>query len=247
MAANAPVNTVQRQNRILVGTPTLGTIRIEWHNAITGLVIPCNWSTSSTTPIGYLTADGQNLITHELLNKGFEWLLFLEDDTIPPSDLFLRLAPYIEHKKYPIVSGLYHVKGSTEPMIYRGRGNGAFKKWKRGELVWADGVPTGCILIHSKIIAELAKVSENYIVHSGGNPFRIKKIFESPRSVFTDPSTGDYMKMLGTSDLFFCEQVLKHNILLKAGWKSLATKEFPFLVDTNIACGHIDRETGRVW
>lgn len=247
MAANAPVNTAPRQHRILIGTPTLGTVRIEWHNAVNGLVVPCNWGMSTTTPIGYLTADAQNLIAHEALAKGFQWVLFLEDDTIPPNDFLLRIAEHMEQKRAPIVSGLYHVKGTQEPMVYRGRGNGAFKAWKPGDLVWADGVPTGCLLVHCSILAELAKAAPTYSLMTGGNTVLVKRIFETPRRAFTDPVTGGYAKLLGTSDLYFCDQVMRQGILQKAGWPKVARRAFPFLVDTRIKCGHIDRETGAVW
>lgn len=241
------VNTKPPQHRLLIGTPTLGTIRIEWHNAMAGLVVPCNWSMASTTPIGYLVADGQNLIAHEALNKGFEWVLFIEDDTVPPIDLLLRLQEHIEKRTVPIVSGLYHVKGGQEPMVYRGRGTGAFKDWKPGEQVWADGVPTGCLLVHCSILAELSKDAPIYPLSSGGQQFQIKRIFESPRRAFTDPATGGYMKLLGTSDLYFCDQVMQKDILKRAGWPKVAKRPYPFLVDTRIRCGHIDRETGKVW
>lgn len=240
-------NTASRQHRLLIGTPSLGMVRIEWHNSVAAMVVPCNWSMSTTTPIGYLVADGQNLIAHEALSKGFEWVLFLEDDTMPPVDLFLRMADHIEKKTAPMVSGLYHVKGGTEPMVYRGRGNGAFKDWKDGDLVWADGVPTGCLLVHASILAEMAKVSPNYRITSAGDVFSVRKIFESPRQAWLDPRSGGYQKMLGTSDLWFCEQVMKQGILAKAGWTKVAKRPFPFLVDTRIRCGHVDRNTGKVW
>jgi hypothetical protein len=240
-------NSSPRQNRVLIGTPTLGMVRMEWHNALASLVIPCNWSMSSTTPIGYLVADGQNLIAHEALDKGFEWVLFLEDDTVPPVDLYLRLAEYIDKKDAPVVSGLYHVKGGSEPMVYRGRGNGSFRDWKMGDKVWADGVPTGCLLVHTSILAEMAKASPNYFVTSAGNAFSVRKVFESPRQAWMDPRSGGYQKLLGTSDLYFCDQVMERDIFTKAGWPKIAKREFPFLVDTRIRCGHIDRDSGKVW
>ena len=240
-------NSSPRQHRLLVGTPSLGTVRLEWHNAMAGLVIPCNWSMSSTTPIGYLVADGQNLIAHEALSKNFEWVLFIEDDTVPPVDAYLKFARYIESRKIPIVSGLYRVKGSQEPMTYRGRGNGSFREWKLGKPVWCDGVPTGCLLVHTSILAELAKISPNYRVTSAGDSFSVRQIFVSPRKAWLDPCSGGYQRLLGTSDLEFCDKVIENDILARAGWKSIARKEYPFLVDTSIMCGHIDRDTGKVW
>src|SRR3990167_4418729 len=78
-------------NRILVGTPSRGTVRMEWVGARYGQIIPTNWSMvqmsqfmSSFTPTRFSVADAQNLIVREVITKDFEWLLLIEDDTIPP-------------------------------------------------------------------------------------------------------------------------------------------------------------------
>jgi len=248
-ALPTPVNTAVRSKRILMGTPTLGQIRMEWHNALAGMIVPCNWSMASITPLGFLVADGQNLCVYEAIKQGFEWLFLLEDDVIPPPDFALRLADYLNSGDTPIVSGLYHLRGSNprEPLMYRGRGNGAFTGWKPGEKVWCDGVPTGALLVHLSIFKELAKIRPEYAIVSGGQTVKMPQYFETPRESFIDAQSGAYMKLVGTSDLYFCDMVMNHQILQKAGWGKIGRRKYPFLVDTRIACGHIDRETGAVW
>lgn len=232
------------KNRVLIGTPTLGTVRIEWHNAINGMVIPVNWSNSVQTPIGFTTVDGQNLIANEALIKDFEWVLFIEDDVIVPCDLLVKLNSYMFTQKFPVVSGLYYLKGSQpEPFIFRGRGNGTYRDFKMGERVKCDGVPTGCLLIHCSILRLLSDLSESYELRANETKIKLKRIFQTPREVYTDSSTGAYVKKLGTSDLYMCDQILKNDILDKAGWTKL-DKENPFIVDTSINCGHIDINTG---
>ena len=61
-------------NRLLIGTPSTGVIRMEWSMARTGLVVPVNWShvqmvefIDSYAPIGYSVADAQNLIIKEVV------------------------------------------------------------------------------------------------------------------------------------------------------------------------------------
>jgi len=238
-------NTGIYTHRILIGVPTLGNVRIEWHNAINGIVVPVNWSNSYQTPIGFQVDDAQNLIADEAIKKGFEWLLLIEDDVIVPCDIFVKLAKYIKKKKNPIISGLYNLKGSDpQPFIFRGRGNGSFTKFKKGDKIKADGVPTGCLLVHCSVLHELAKVSEDYNLRVNGNVMKLKKIFWTPRMVYTDVSLLSYQKLIGTSDLWFCDTIIKNKILKKAGWKQ---DKYPFLVDTSINCGHIDRETGQVY
>lgn len=249
LKTTAPVNGGKRQHRVLIGVPTLGTVRIEWHNAMGALVIPTNWQNSAQTPINFLTDDAQNIICAQAISANFDWVLFIEDDVLVPADLFQRLRPYMDHAKYPVVCGLYHLKTiPPEPMVYRGRGNGPYLKWKPGQVVEVDGVPTGCTLISVKLLkAVMAHRNETYTLQLGPERKAVPRIFETPRRSWSDPKTGSVRKMVGTSDLVFCDYVIEHGLLAKAGWKDLAKKPYPFICDTRIACGHIDRETGQVF
>ena len=78
----------------------------------------------------------------------------------------------------PVVSGLYFTRGyPSEPLVYRGRGNGYYGDWRIGDKVWADGVPTGCLLIHCSILRAMWKDSEEYQV-SGQT---LRRVFEEFR------------------------------------------------------------------
>ncbi len=245
--------TKEYSHRVMIGTPTLGLIRMEWHNAVASLVVPCNWSNSAITPQGFNVADAQNIIAQESVLKGFEWMLLLEDDTVPPSDLLLRMNEHMQNPVSPMISGLYYLKPGLystiepEPLMYRGRGTGAFKKWKSGDKVWVDGVPTGCLLMQGKLLRVVWENSEEYTLSANGQTIKLRRVFETPRKVFTDVVLGSYQKLVGTSDLYLCDRLLNDSsYLIEAGWADLARKKFPFLVDTAILCGHIDRSTGMI-
>jgi len=233
--------------KLLVGTPTLGNIRMEWAAARYGQVIPANWSKvdmiqymSSFIPMRYQVADAQNLIVQETLAKGYEWLLLLEDDTIPPPDAFLRFTEYMRDDKYPVVSGLYFTRSEpAEPMVYRGRGNSYYKDWKLGDKVWVDGVPTGMLLINAKLLRDVYEDSEEYLVGTT----KCRKVFETPQMTWFNEETGAQEMLVGTSDLDWCKRVIEGGYLRKY-WPKLAEKKYPFLIDTNINCMHIDRGTG---
>lgn len=234
---------------MLVGVPTLGIIRMEWHVSLTSAIIPTNWQTGWSIPFGYLTDDGQNIVCHTALANNIDWLLFIEDDVLIPPDIFVKMERWIRQGDIPIISGLYHLKNSPdrEPILYKGRGNGAFRNFKYGEAVWVDGVPTGCLLIHMSIIRELAKRAEHYEVRNPSGSVVIKRIFEAPRKFIGDPALGGYKKMIGTSDLFFCDTLIEQDIFKAAGWPKLSRRKFPILCDTSIVCDHIDRATGQRW
>lgn len=234
---------VQYSNRLLVGTPTTGNIRMEWANARYGQVIPSNWSKvdmiqymSGFIPLRYSVADAQNLIVQEAVTKGYQWLVFLEHDTIPTPDTFLRFNEYMRSGEFPVVSGLYFTRSDpAEPMVYRGRGNSYFTDWKLGEQVMTDGVPTGMLLIDVRLLKPMWEDAPEY--NAGG--YNIKRVFETPGSTFFNPETGSQEMLVGTSDLDWCKKVISGNYL-ERHWPKLAKEKYPFLIDTNIACNHID-------
>lgn len=245
-------DTKPLRNRIYISTPTLGVIRAEWAQARWGATTPCNWTNSGSFysytqsfPMGYLVADAQNVSVADAITHNAEWLLFLEDDVVIPPDFFLRLNAYMKDGKIPVVSGLYYTKGNySEPLVYRGRGNSCFSDFKLGDKVWVDGVPTGCVLIHMSILKLMYEEAEPYMTAFGR---AVRKVFETPSRAWTDPETGIGKMEGGTSDLYWCDTVMKNKVLERTGWKKIAKKEFPFLVDTNIFCKHIDLTSGKTY
>jgi hypothetical protein len=154
----------------------------------------------------------------------------------------VKLADYMNKGDIPVVSGLYYLKGDpSEPIVYRGRGNSFYDNWKRGQKVWVDGVPTGCLLVHMSVMKEIYKDAEPY--NALGR--QVRKVFETPSKVYEDPETGRKEAMHGTSDLFWCDHVRNNGILKKAGFEKIGRKKFPFLLDTSMLCKHIDLTTGQ--
>ena len=189
-------------------------------------------------PIRYGVADAQNLIVKAAIEGDFEWLLLIEDDTMPPPDAFSRFNDYMRDGEVPVVSGLYFTKSEpSEPLVYRGRGVSYYGDWHLGDKVWCDGVPTGCLLIHMAILREMWQDSEEYLVH-GRVPAR--RVFEAPANTWWDPEEGEYYSATGTSDLQWCTRVMNGGYFKRAGWDKYQDMEYPFLVDTNIFCRHID-------
>lgn len=233
-------------NRVMIGTPTTGLVRMEWVNGRYGQTIPTNWShvdvqqwMSPYIPLGYQVADAENLIAKEVVDHNFEWLIFLEHDNVLPSNALVRMNEHMIIGKNPVVAGLYFTKSvPPEPMIYRDAGRGYFADWKMGEKVEANGVPFGFTLIHGNLIRELWKDSPEYTV----NGTVTRRIFNAPNESHIDPETGGWMGEQGTSDLMFCKRVMEGGYLAKAGFPEAQKKEYPFVVDTNIFVKHIDEK-----
>ena len=236
-------------NRLVISTPTLGTVRMEWVQARFGQTIPTNFSLvdvhqymNLNAPVGYQLADAENLTAKVVVEGNFEWFLSWEDDNLPPLDALIKINQYIIKRDVPVVSGIYFTKSvPPEPILYRGMGQGYYADWKLGQKVWVDGIPFGFTLIHGDIIRALWNESPEYIV----NGTVTRRVFDNPSESYLDPVTGGWMNQAGTSDLAWCKRLIKDGIFKKAGWAEYQDKEFPFLVDTSIFVKHIDRNTGQ--
>lgn len=245
---------------ILIGIPTLGTVRFEWTNAMWNVVIPINWASSMIavpvpviSPLRYHVAEAQNIIVKTLLDGKQEWLMLLEDDVIVPPDVLVRFREWVNDGRYPVVSGLYNLKSvPPEPFVFRGRGNGGETKWKPGSKVWVDGIPTGCCIIHRRLLEVCWKHAKELTLRrlmADGSVLEIKtrEVFVTRREAGIDPETGGYYKRGGTSDLEWCDEVINNGYLKEAGFTAVARKKYPFVIDTRIKCGHIELSTGVVY
>ena len=237
-------------NRLCIGTPTTGTCRVEWVSARYGQILPTNWSMfevkpwiTTVMPLRYLVAEAQNIIVQRAVEQKAEWLLLIEQDNVLPIDAFVKFNQYMIKGDIPVISGLYFTKSvPPEPMIYMGPGKGYYDKWKMGDKVWAWGVPTGSLLIHMSIIKKVWEESPEY--NAGG--LMVRRVFETPAKVWFDETTGNMRSETGTSDLAWCDRVIKGKFFEKAGWPKYQKMKYPFLCDTSIFVKHID-DQGRQW
>lgn len=238
------------QKRVLIFTPTTGTVRMEWVQGRYGQIIPTNWSFVEMSqfltpyiPIAYQLADAQNLMAKLVVEGKYEWVIFIEHDNILPPDAFLRFNQYINDATIPMVSGLYFLKSTfTEPLLYRGRGNSHFRDWKLQDRVWVDGVPMGALLVHGSLIRAAWDESPEIMV----NGEKTREVFSQPKSMWYDPENGGVVAKGGTTDLEWCSRLMRDGLFEKAGWPKFQKMKYPFLVDTRIFVKHIDME-GTQW
>ncbi len=234
-------------NRLVIGTPMTGLVRAEWVVGRYGQIIPTNWShieimqwMSPHIPLGYQVADAENVIAKSVIEKDFEWLLFIEHDNVLPPNTFMKLNEYMIKGDIPVIGALYFTKSEPpEPMVYKEFGRGYSADWKMGDKVWTRVVPFGCTLIHGSLIKELWKTAPEYMVGTT----LTRRVFRHPEDVFmSDTNAQDYLNTGGTTDMQFCKQVVEEGIFEKAGWPEYQKKEHPFLIDTGIFVRHIDND-----
>ena len=241
--------TQLHSNRIVLGIPVTGLVRIEWVHARYGQIIPCNWSHAEChqwlrqdMPHGFAVAEARNLIVDKFIKSKAEWLFFIDHDVILPPDCFVKMNQYMIKAKQPVVAGLYFAKcHPAEPLLYRGRGNGYYGKWTLGDKVWVDGIPMGCTLIHRSLLEPMWNDAEDYTVGSDQGRQKIRKVFDTPAGVIVDPQIG-IRTYSGTEDLAWCNRVIAGGYLKKSAWPDLAKQRYPFLVDTSMVCRHVTPE-----
>lgn len=247
-------NKGRLNRRILIGIPTLGLIRIEFHVHRHGQSVPLNWTSGEITANhmppsvigeGYHVADAQNVIAERAILDNYEWLFLIEDDVLMPFDTFMRMSVHMERMTAPVISGLYYSKGEpTWPLVFRGRGNGAFRDWALGDQVWCDGVPTGHLLLHGDLLRWFWRNSEQYKLPDGR---LIKRVFETPRRSWYDPESDRYFAAMGTSDLNFCDRIIKEKVFEKVypkghPFRKFGRMKYPFLVDTHQFSQQVDHQ-----
>jgi hypothetical protein len=146
---------INNQQRVLVAILTREVAPVAWAFGFRNLQIPGSYTALSGMPFDH----GRNTGCQKLLEIGWEWLFFLDDDVIPPADAIHRL---LAHKK-PIVSGLYYRRASPiYPVMLRELPDGGTKwvtEFKAPDLLEVDYVGAGCLLIHRDVIANFPPLS----------------------------------------------------------------------------------------
>jgi GT2 family glycosyltransferase len=104
-----------------------------------------------------LTDANRNRIADDFLKGDSDWLLQLDDDTVPPSNALPTLLALNE----PFCAALYHAKDDNEvPVAHLRNPNGRYYPLPRyvpGEVVPVDLVGMGCTLIHRCVFEDIEK------------------------------------------------------------------------------------------
>lgn len=138
----------QNQPQVLVATLTRELVTAAWAGGFRNLIVPGSFTFLSGMPFDM----ARNTACKKLIEVGWEWLFFLDDDTIPPPDAIIRL---MKHQQ-PIVSGLYYRRNNPIcPVMLRdvpGGGRQWITEYPKDSLIQVDFVGSGCMLIHRSVL-----------------------------------------------------------------------------------------------
>lgn len=139
------------QQRVLVAILTREFTTAAWSFGFKQLQIPGTYTGLSGMPYDH----ARNTGCQKLLELGWEYLFFLDDDTIPPPDAILRLMAH----RQPIVSGVYYRRNPPiVPVMLKETPTGRnwITEFKSPDLMEVDYVGAGCLLIHRDVLTKLA-------------------------------------------------------------------------------------------
>lgn len=176
---------------LLIGIPTLGRpVPLEWAFAFKSLSTPTNYNCLFHTIKGQPVDVARNEMVKAAREKGCKYIFFLGDDVVVPNHTLRQLIYRMEQDpSVGVVGGVYCCKSEpSDPLVYRGNGQGSYWDWKHGEYFEVTGLGMDCTLIRIEVF--------NHLVE----PF------------FKTVSTDQYLDSINnaeewTEDLYFLNQV----------------------------------------
>jgi predicted peroxiredoxin len=140
---------------VIIGICAIDTVPLSFLHAYANLKKPAKYGLSSTDK---KPLDAARNFLAEKLPDDADYLLFLDSDTLPPSDAIEKL---LAHDK-PIVGGLYFMRMPPfwPLMMKRDAATGlyaAIKDWPENSLVEVDSTGLGCLLIKREVFEKIEK------------------------------------------------------------------------------------------
>lgn len=200
-----------------------------------GLQLPLNVTTSFITVSGYLSSEGRQMLTKRALRMGAKYIIFWDDDVLPPADAVYRLYNFMEkNPKVGITAAVCTTRGPiVEPVVYKAHGDGCTWDFECGpdakpEQIFAAG--GGFTMVRASAIVD---VIEKGKAENNGQEIPVwadEKIL----SDHEDPARGIHKR-----NIFWGHDVRLYRLLQEAGWYAC--------IHGGVLCGHLDINTNTVY
>jgi hypothetical protein len=180
----------------------------EWAIGLASLQFPTGCAFVYLNIKGAVREKARIALVKEAQRLGVKYLLFLDDDTMPPPDTVRKLHMALETADDDVVAcgGVYtNKKIPSEPLIYREENSGPCWKWKVGDVFPVWGIGTGCLMIKVSVFEHLPEPWFRDITS-------LADIGDDPSITVPEGTQAFYI----TDDIYFCRKVAA------AGFKILA-------------------------
>jgi len=164
---------IENKTKVYIAIPTGGLMRAElllWSHQLDFNKYEI---TFDITTIGQ-AQDNRNILIKRFLKSDYEWLLFVDADTVPPPNIL-----DMTENKVNICSGVYYVwlKNNLVPLIMKRVSSGDYNilaNFVSAEhyLIEVDGIGGGALLINRKVFERLKP--PYFLVIYGNDGIRVK-------------------------------------------------------------------------
>ena len=117
---------------------------------------------------GQLPAQARNSLIQRALDRGMQYIFFLDDDVLFPDITLYRM--WVSMQKHPEIACITAVGGTkltpSEPLIYQEGVQGAWWDWHIGAQVQIESAWAGCMLVNLDYVRKMQAPWFNDIVNS---------------------------------------------------------------------------------
>lgn len=138
---------LRQMQSVLVGILHVDQTTIAWSFGLRNLQIPGTVMGASGMPYDH----GRNEIVKAALHHGFQHVMMLDSDVIPPNDAILRLLARNE----PIISGVYCRRSPPAGVPVMMKGKEWVTQYPANAVIDVDLVGAGCLLVHRSVFERL--------------------------------------------------------------------------------------------
>ena len=181
------------KTKVYIAIPTGGQIHIDLMFFL--LNLDEDYDVKVDYVVGGQIAHNRNKLVSRFLKSKYEWLLFIDSDTLPPFDVL-----EMTKNGKDICSGIYFQWKDNKliPLVYKKNKNDFHEEYKvfnevsEEDLVEVDGFGAGCLLIHRKVLEKVEKpwflfeYNEDGLVALGEDFYFCQKAQEAGFKVWVD-------------------------------------------------------------
>jgi len=193
---------------MVVGIASSGRpVAIDWAMRFAALAYPMGLPHYLCAAKGYGTDVARNILVKYTLDHKAEYLLFLDDDVIPPINGVRALQMELSaHPEWSGIGGIYPARyGGCDPLVFKKLHCGPSYDWKKDEVFEVEGIATGCLLLRASIFKTLPEPWFKVVdKEEQGNP------------------------VIMSDDIYFCVQAKKAGLKLAAHGGVLCSHVDPF-------------------
>ena len=119
---------------------------------------PINCTAGPIKVVGKPVDEARNELVDIAIKNGAKYLMMIDDDVLVPNDALIRLFHQLHGQDEMIASGVYYTKTQPSTAIVLDKNNpGGIVNYRQGEVIHADYVGCGCMLIDMSVFDQLEK------------------------------------------------------------------------------------------